>query len=75
MDGVLHRTVIDLAPLGSDSESRSDEGGWEVRSSSRYIMSAAENICYYVREQLYKFAFARTGHVCWSRTMFSAWRV
>jgi hypothetical protein len=75
MGGVLYRTVIDLAPLGSDNESRSDGGGWEIRNSSRHIMSSRENICCYVREQLYKCAFARTGHVCWSRTMFSAWRV
>jgi mevalonate pyrophosphate decarboxylase len=70
----MHRTVIDLAPLGSDSGSRSDEGGWEVHSSSKHIMSVRETICN-LREQLYKCAFARSGHVSSSRMMFSEWRV
>jgi hypothetical protein len=63
MGALLHRTVIDLAPLGSDSESRSDEADWEVHNSCKHIMSVRENICY-VREQLYKCAFACTSHVC-----------
>jgi hypothetical protein len=29
MGGILHKSVIGLAALGSGNESRSDEGGWE----------------------------------------------